>query len=458
MVSSLADLKISANGGDSSARREIEAVLEMLDDALEDAQLNGGALMIIAKLLSDAGWTVPNRLKQATLGLLESGSQISDGGGADPQDLVASLQELAEQLDNDEFQLFDQIGSMFEAFPPDAAAHFVAKIVELGRGVLDRAVVGFALHPEAEVATAALEALSRISSRAVESVVVERMVRIRPWVAPERRSSLDAAIKALRSNAQAPVKTEVAPVEKAYLSVCDGAGAHQIVVVTKGGKLRSALALLIKPEGVADLAILDGMKKADVDQLIATLKSTTPAAETDIASASRMLSLALADNLANGVPPPFRLVQFVERLGLGPVTPRTETPTEIVAEQLGEPADAAALVSAYREVADSELTASWFEAGAAIEDLLAATKTRPQRVKKLLASYLPQRKAFWARQCAISALALRGTAGRPPAPYCSALALIARDLASDKPIDQIPLMREVAEGTAAAFAHNTRWR
>jgi hypothetical protein len=255
------------------------------------------------------------------------------------------------------------------------------------------------------------------------------------------------------------VKAEVAPIEKAYLSVCDGAGAHQIIVTTKSGRSRSALALLIKPEGVADLAVLDDMKKADVDRLVATLKSTTPAAETDLPSATRMLALGLADNLSHGVPPPYRLVQFVERLGLGPVTPRDDAPAEIGAECLGDqPGDADALTRAYREIAGSELTASWFEAGEAVEDLLAATKTRSQRVKKLLASYLPQRKAFWARQCALSALALRGPAGRTPAPYGRALALIARDLDSDRPVDEIPLMREIAGTTAEAFAHNARWR
>ena len=370
--------------------------------------------------------------------------------------------DLAEQLENDEFALFEQINSMFQAFPPEASAHFVGNIVELGRGVLDRAAVGFALHPEAAVAAAALDALSGVSSRPVESLVVERLVRMRPWVAPDRRANLDAAIKTLRQSAQAPVKLEIAPVEKTYLSVCDGAGAHQIIATTRDGRMRSALALLIKPEGVADLAVIDDMKKAGVDRLVATLKSTTPTAETNIDAATRMLALALADNLANGVPPPYRLVQFVERLGLGSVTPSHDTPSEIAAECLGDLADeamdAAALTRAYGEIVGSELTSTWFEAGEAVEDLLAPTKTRAQRIKKLLGVYLPQRRAYWARQCAISALALRGTSGGKPAPYCLALAKVARDIASDRPVDQIPVMREIAATTADAYAHNARWR
>jgi hypothetical protein len=459
LTSSLGDLRVAANGGDPNARREITDILERLDEALEDGLLDGASLMMIAKLLSDAGWRVPQRLKEASAGLLEMGPSRDAAESANPQDLLDSLVELSEQLENDEFELFEQISSMFEAFPAEAAAVFVSHIVALGRGALDRAIVGFALHREPEVAAAALDALAGIATRPVESLVVERLVRMRPWVAPERQPRLDAAIKALRQCAEPPVKAQTAPIEKLYLSVCDGAGAHQIIATTRSGRSRSALALLIKTEGVADLAVLDGMKKSDVDSLVATLKSTTPAAETDIASATRMLALGLADNLAHGAPPPYRLVQFVERLGLGPVTPHSDTPGEIGADCLGDaPADVEALARAYREIAGSELTSSWFEAGEAVEDLLAATKTRPQRLKKLLGAYLPQRRAFWARQCAISALALRGAPGIKPAPYGLSLALIARDLDSDRPLDENPLMREIAGATADAFAHNARWR
>ena len=455
----LGDLRVSANGGDPGARREIAAVHEMLDDALEDGILDGASLMMIAKVLSDAGLKVPKRLKKASLSLLESAPQSEADDEAGPQHLLDSLAELSEELENDEFALFEQISSMFEAFPAEAAAHFVGNLVALGRGVCDRAIVGFALHREAAVATAALDALAGISARPVESLVIERLVRMRPWVAADRRPSLDAAIKALRQSAKAPVKAETGTVEKVFLSVCDGAGAHQIVATTRNGRTRSVLALLIKLDGVADLAVLEDLKKADADGVLATLKSTTPIAETDIATATRMLSLALADNLASGVPPPYQLVRFVERLGLGPVTPRHDTPAEIAADCLGDTsADPEALARAYREIVGSEITASWFEAGEAVEDLLAATRTRQQRVKKLLASYLPQRRAFWARQCAISALALSGAAGRKPEPYALSLALIARELASDRPVDEIPVMREIAGTTATAFAHNARWR
>jgi hypothetical protein len=208
--------------------------------------------------------------------------------------------------------------------------------------------------------------------------------------------------------------------------------------------------------------VLDGQTKVEAERIVGGLKSSTPAAEADVPSLTRMLSLCLADNLANGVPPPFRLVQLAERLGLAAIAPRAATTEELAAELLsGLPADATdatALAHAYQTIGDSEVTSSWFEAGEEIEDLLAPTKTRQQRVKKLLANHLAERKPYWARVAVLSALALRRAASQKPAPYCLDLALIARDLASSTPVERIPLMREIAEATAEAFAGNARRR
>jgi hypothetical protein len=65
-------------------------------------------------------------------------------------------------------------------------------------------------------------------------------------------------------------------------------------------------------------------------------------------------------------------------------------------------------------------------------------------------AYLPERRLFWARQCAISALALRGDEKTRHSPWRQ-LALVGRDIASDSPLDQMPLMKQVAEISVRAF-------
>jgi hypothetical protein len=73
-----------------------------------------------------------------------------------------------------------------------------------------------------------------------------------------------------------------------------------------------------------------------------------------------------------------------------------------------------------------------------------------QWIAKLMKAYLPQRRAFWARQCAISALAMHGDKKTRHSPW-KQLALVGRDIASDLSIDQIPLMKQIAEMSVRAF-------
>jgi hypothetical protein len=65
-------------------------------------------------------------------------------------------------------------------------------------------------------------------------------------------------------------------------------------------------------------------------------------------------------------------------------------------------------------------------------------------------AYLPERRPFWARQCAISALVMHGDEKTGRSAW-KQLALVGRDIASDAPLDQIPLMKQVAETSVRAF-------
>src|SRR2546430_8206137 len=99
---------------------------------------------------------------------------------------------------------------------------------------------------------------------------------------------------------------------------------------------------------------------------------------------------------------------------------------------------------------ESEFSDQWFEAGEELENLLYPVKGFKQRVAKLSKAYLPERRIFWARLCAISALALRGNEKTRHSPW-KQLALVGRDIGLDLPLDQIPLMKQIAETSVRAF-------
>jgi hypothetical protein len=65
-------------------------------------------------------------------------------------------------------------------------------------------------------------------------------------------------------------------------------------------------------------------------------------------------------------------------------------------------------------------------------------------------AYQPDRRHFWARQCAISAIAMQ-CGQKTLFSSWKRLALVGRDIASDMPLDQIPLMKQIAEISVQAF-------
>src|SRR6266853_2332212 len=68
------------------------------------------------------------------------------------------------------------------------------------------AALGFAFSPNPAVGSAALVVVSQQRrGGVVSSKVVDRLVRMRPWLSETRRADIDTAIRALRPKAAPPV-------------------------------------------------------------------------------------------------------------------------------------------------------------------------------------------------------------------------------------------------------------
>ena len=323
------------------------------------------------------------------------------------------------------------------------------------KAVIDQAVAGFVLHPDAVLAQSVTEALAASATQTpVESLLVERLVRMRPWLPQTRQAPLDATIRAMRLNALPPVKTELPKIIRCYVSVCDGSGTRSLFATQRVGTHYQLACVMMKLAGVADAMVLPELSKSGMDDMVRQMKSSMPVMETDLAGIARMLGLSIADNLASGNLPQFKLLEVVESLGLGPVHPDHASPMEIITGLLAdlphEQANPAEVARAHADILEIDFKYQWFEAGEALEDLLYPVKGSKQRIAKLMKAYLPERRLFWARQCAVSALAMRGNEKTRHSPW-KQLALVGRDIASDLPLDQIPLMQQIAEISVLVF-------
>ena len=99
------------------------------------------------------------------------------------------------------------------------------------------AAVGYILDPDADVCATVLAVLSDAGhDQAVSSISVERLVHMRPWLAEARRPGLDAAIRALRPKAAAPLPAARPELRAVLASMCDGAGAQSLFALVKRGQ------------------------------------------------------------------------------------------------------------------------------------------------------------------------------------------------------------------------------
>jgi hypothetical protein len=453
LVEVLGELKLDSNGGDPEARGKIQAIYDLLDNAIEGRSLQVPDLMMTGKILSDAGWVVPDSLKQAMTEALQA--PPPDMEGVSGKDLVSSLLDVVDETGQNPFEVYEYLNSILAGFPPEASGMLLSELIAGKKAVIDQAVAGFVLHADAVLAQSVAEALSASATKTpVESSLIERLVRIRPWLPQARQVQLDASIRAMWLNALPPVKTDLPKIIKCYVSVCDGSGTRSLFVTQRVGAHYQIATVMMKLAGVADAMVVPELSKSAMDDIVRQMKSSTPVTETDLAGITRMLGRAIADNFASGNLPPFKLVEVVESLGLGPVHPDPSSPIEIITGLLvdlpPEQTNPTAVARAHADILDGEFAYQWFEAGEALEDLLYPVRGSKQRVTKLLKAFLPERRAFWARQCAISALVMRGDEKTGRSAW-KQLALVGRDIASDVPLDQIPLMKRIAETSVQVF-------
>jgi hypothetical protein len=131
--------------------------------------------------------------------------------------------------------------------------------------------LGFALSPDPAVSAAALVAITQ-EGRAglVSNRVVDRLVRMRPWLSERRRAKIDTADRALRPKTAFPVPLTRWEIRSVLASLCDGAGAQSLFALIKRGRRFTLASLLVKTQvGVADAWVREGMTKAEADALIA---------------------------------------------------------------------------------------------------------------------------------------------------------------------------------------------
>ncbi|HSU99074.1 MAG TPA: hypothetical protein VLI91_03130 [Roseiarcus sp.] len=437
--------RLHAAGGDIEARQTLKNIRSMIDEAAARDAIHPATLMVLGRLLAGVQVEIGEPARAALGRALDLGA--CEGGAADAYETL--LRPALFESASDPFELYEEVEALISIFPVAYRSAFVERMASDSHARLRRSAVGFLLHRDEATAEAAIRGPGAASG-GLDDERRRWIEAIRPWLAPARRSALDAGLPGAPGAAPRPG----AKIVKTIASVCDGSGVSFLLATVKSGSRFLLASVMIKPTGVNDCMSYKDLSPNEATMLERALRSSAQSSEISFAAWEKLLRLALGRNLSCDEPPPFALVGVVEALGLDSVAPDFATPAEIIASALADVVDrdhAETIRAAHEFAAKTALTDNWFEAGEEVEAVLSAARSASAGARALIESYLPGRREFWVAQCARSALALKDGA-RPRGETWKHLALVGRDLADGMPLSRIPLIRRIAETSARAYS------
>ena len=449
----LEQLRQRSEAGSGQATTAMKNVRTAIAQQMRVGKLVPTAAMALVSAFSRAGIEVGDEIRGAM-----DHAMIQTGPGQQSlpaPDVGEMLKDLVKACDGDAFLIQSQFAELTAAMPTELQLSLLEGLVLADDPSLREAAIGWLLAEPAIATPMASMVEEAARRRLVSPTSVTNLMLIRNWVPEDRRQAIDAIIKAARSLGSAPEKRVAIQVRELLVSERDGAGAQSIFASIKEGRKNALVSILIKQgHGVRDAWVARSLSRAEIEDMLDHIASEMSVHETTAEDAALILSSALADG-PTGSTAPFGLVQAVALIGLSDVAPRFLSVDDLVASMLADAAAAAtdakavqkAVRGSGRWLATNPQLDSWFENG---DDVAAAIKGKRKIedwIAAVIEKVLEPRRAYWASVVAWSAFAQRGDGNDND---WIEMALVAREMASARPLAKIPLARFIAVQTAEA--------
>ena len=449
-------IRMDLENGQASARDLADAVRRALLQAGASGRVEPTLLMMILMQFSNAKLDPGAELQRLMADLFEQ-IGLEQGAGRSGGDFDAYLKDLVDGVGGDPFALHAQMLEMAGALPADHRTTMGISLLQTDEASAREAVVGWLLDPSAEVRHAVASTLAHTARHgAVSGSMLRRLIVLRNWLPETDRPGLDGAIQACRRTGVECASWPQSQVYDALASGIDGAGAQSIFVLAREGRRKAIGCLLVKAGvGVRDAWARHGLIRAEMEEFLDLVAGGMELFPISLEYVRLAAAHALAVNLASGTMPPFALLDFVETADLQGLQPEA-LPLERLLAMLEADADPAApgstaeLLARSRAVVDRfDFLDSWFEEGAAVEQLLEGKRMgRAKRVALVRESLLPEHATKWGDRLARTALLLRHCEDEEP---WQEFFVTAKEVLAGRPMAEIPLMSRVAEVTVDAY-------
>jgi hypothetical protein len=178
-------------------------------------------LMLLARAFTRAELDPGRSLQEAMVSAMEARSDLRPTASTE-EEILDHFAELAAELDNDPFAIYAELASTAAVFPAEHQASMAGALSGSDNEAVREAALGFAFSSDPAVSSAALVAITQEGRAGRESnSVVDRLVRMRPWLSERRRAKIDTAVRALRPKTASPVPLARWEIRSVLASLCE---------------------------------------------------------------------------------------------------------------------------------------------------------------------------------------------------------------------------------------------
>lgn len=446
-------LRQRAEAGQGFGAIVIDHVRTTIARQIAEGKLPPPAAMVLAGAFTRNSIDLGDGLRNALDAALAQGS--GQRVGETPPDPASMLKALAEACEHDPFMIHTELTAMIAATPPEVQLALLGALVQADGPDLREAAIGWLLAEPAIALALAPQIEAAAKQGLVSASSVAHLMVMRNWVPDEQKPAIDAIIRAARTYALPHSRRPAIQVRELLISERDGAGAQSVFASVKEGRDHALVSILVKQRhGVRDAWVARSLGKAEVDGMLMRITTEMPHHEATAEDVALLIGAALAEGAATGAMPPFGLVQAVRLIGLSDATPTAIVLADLISTILAgtepalvsEQAISRALRTSGQWLADNPSAHSWFENGDEVEAARKGKRKKADRIAAIVHEVLEPHRAFWAEVIAWSAFARRGGDDT----NWLEMALLARELADDRPLAEIPLTTFIAVQTEAA--------
>lgn len=455
LASGLEILRYGIDGEHAETIELVERLRRRLVEAGAEGRVTPAILLLILHQFASAKLDVGDDLRDLMQQLMENdgaaADAVEDGAAAD------YFAHMAEGFGGDPFAIHACLEETIETVPEAGRVALIMATFAATEPSVREASIGFLLHASAEVRkqfTGLLELAA--PNGLVTPIMLRRMIAVRNWLPAADHKRLDKVIKAARKAGVECASWPRANVQHVLSSGVDGSGCLSLLVIAEEAGCPLVAGLLIKQGfGVRDTWVRRNISAADLRETVQHIVGEIGIEDTSLDYARTICRQALAISHEAGHVPPFGLLNCAEAIGLVDLNPDPLPVEKLVADLIAD-VDAGRLsaVAVTKVLSQSAgwpehypMMNTWFEGNVA---KLIGTKrlARAKRIDVLLAGPLQARRRRWAELAAWMALSLKHqhTSGD-----WQGFAILARELLGTRPLDEIGLMRAIADTTLAVL-------